>query len=571
MKFKTLTLVALLLFGLISCQENTESKKKTADIVYTNGKIYTVNEAQPWAEAMAIKDGKLIKLGSAEELKEFIGESTEVVDLEGKFVMPGLVDTHTHPFVSSFDMLDNFTLDPAPESLEDIQNQVRAHIEANPDVEWVLGAAWPKGLFPMENAMREWLDEVSTEIPITLLDQGGHAFWNNTLALEKAGMMDSDFKAPKFGVVERDEQGVPTGTIRDASMGMLRQVMPKPSAEQYIRAALFTQEVFNEKGVTAHRTAQGNENGLTSLKQLAVENKLSLHWMVSMDVNFFDSPYSFEERMKQIENRKQYASEFVGTDFAKIFVDGDLNGYGIKMKKPFEGTTDEYGSLQIEPDELTRLVKMLDQKEISIQFHAIGSQSIEHVVEALEAASESNGGELNMRHYPDHLGFISLDQINRLVEVNGLIGFAPYFAFTFPGIHESYTQYVGKERLSNMQPIRTALDAGAIIGTGTDWSSLPQDPWPLIEGMTNRKNPWDVNSEANNASESITLEEAIHVYTLGGAHALLKEDLIGSLEVGKYADFIVLDRNLLEIPVEDISETEVLKTIFNGEIVYQKN
>lgn len=563
-----LLILVLALTTVFSC---TIAPNETADAIYTNGKIYTVNKAQPWAEAVAITDGKIIKVGTTAEVETLKGEETNVVNLEGKFVMPGLVDTHTHPFVSSFDMLDNFTLDPVPESLEDIQNQVRTYIEANPDVEWVLGAAWPKGLFPMENAMREWLDEVSTETPITLLDQGGHAFWNNTIALEKGGMMDSDFKAPKFGVVERNEKGVPSGTIRDASMGMLRQVMPKPSADQYYKAALFTQDVFNKKGITAHRTAQGNENGLSTLKQITEENKLSLHWVVSLDVNFFDSPYSFEKRMEQIANRKQYASEFVGTDFAKIFVDGDLNGYGIKMKKPFEGTTDEYGTMQIEPDELTSLVKMLDKQGISIQFHAIGSQSIEHVVEALEAASESNGGQLNVRHYPDHMGFISLDQINRLVKVNGLIGFAPYFAFTFPGIHESYTQYVGKERLSNMQPLRTALDAGAIIGSGTDWSSLPQDPWPLIEGMTNRKNPWDSNSEANNAAESITLAEAIHIYTLGGAHALLKEDLIGSLEVGKHADFIILDHNLFEISPNDISETKVLKTVFSGKEVYSFN
>jgi predicted amidohydrolase YtcJ len=192
-------------------------------------------------------------------------------------------------------------------------------------------------------------------------------------------------------------------------------------------------------------------------------------------------------------------------------------------------------------------------------------------VEALEAAAEANGGQLNTRHYPDHMGFISLDQINRLLRVNEIIGFAPYFSFTFPGIHESYLQYVGKERLWNMQPARTALNAGAILGTGTDWSSLPQDPWPLLEGMTNRKNPWDTNSESNNPAESITLQEAIHVYTLGGAHALLKEDKIGSIETGKYADFVVLDRNLLEIPVDNIDSTEVLKTIFSGKVVFEQS
>jgi len=154
--------------------------------------------------------------------------------------------------------------------------------------------------------------------------------------------------------------------------------------------------------------------------------------------------------------------------------------------------------------------------------------------------------------------------------VNGLIGFAPYFAFTLPGVHDSYLQFVGKQRVNRLQPARSALDAGAIIATGSDYPALHPNPFPLVEGMTNRKNPWDANSEANNGSESITLEEAIHAYTLGGAYALLKEDKIGSLEVGKYADFVILNQNLFEIPEDNISETEVLKTIFNGKVVYTK-
>jgi hypothetical protein len=171
------------------------------------------------------------------------------------------------------------------------------------------------------------------------------------------------------------------------------------------------------------------------------------------------------------------------------------------------------------------------------------------------------------------MGFITPEQIDRMVELTGVIGFAPYFSFTFPGIHESYLQFVGKERLARMQPARTALDAGAIIATGTDYSSLPQDPWPLLEGMVHRRNPWvgEDESEANNSAEAITLEEAIYTYTMGGAYAMLAEDRIGSIEEGKYADFLVLDRNLLEIPVDDINETEVLKTIFSGRVVYEIN
>jgi predicted amidohydrolase YtcJ len=213
-----------------------------------------------------------------------------------------------------------------------------------------------------------------------------------------------------------------------------------------------------------------------------------------------------------------------------------------------------------------------DREGISVQYHAIGDRSIKIVADALELAAKANGGKLNTRHYPDHMGFPSLE-LERLIRLNGLIGFAPASGFDFPGVHDSYREFLGAEKVRQLQPLRDALDAGAIIGTGTDYASLPQDPFPLLEGMTHRRNPWvsASESEPNDASQAITIEEAIHAYTLGGAHALLKEDLIGSIEPGKYADFIVLNQNLLKIPLDDISETRVLKTVFNGQVVFEKD
>lgn len=504
--------VSVLVF-LSGCSQDSPKQSSQAetfaDVVHTNGKIYTVNESQPWVEALAIKNRKFIAVGSSAEIEALTGENTEIIDLGGKFVMPGMIDTHTHPFMSAIQILDQLALDD-PQSLEDIQQQVLAYAEANPDREWIEGLAWPKGMFDRENPMREWLDEVVPDRPVALMDQGGHARWCNTKALEIAGFMDPDFEAPEFSIIERDEDGVPTGTIRETAVGHLNKFVPAAGPELYDQAAVYVQELFNKNGITAHRTAQGVESGLQALQRAAERDDLTLHWAVSLDVNFFESRFSMEERMAQIDNRGKYASDYVGFDFAKIFVDGDLNGFGIKLLEPFEGTTDEYGSTNIEPAELTRLVKLLDAKGVSVQFHAIGDQSIEYVVEALEAAAEANGGKLNTRHYPDHLGFITPDQMKRLVELNGVFGFAPYLSFTFPGIHESYLQFVGKERLNRMQPLRSALDAGAIVGTGTDYSSFPQDPWPLLEGMTHRRNPWvgADESEANNASESVSVTEA---------------------------------------------------------------
>ena len=540
----------------------------SADAVYTNGRIYTVNEAQPWAEAFAIKDGKFLVIGSADEVTKVTGDSTEVIDLDGQFVMPGLIDTHTHPIVTADEMLNQLLLDnDITDSLESIQEQLVAYVEAHPEKTWIEGGVWPKGLFPGENPHRRDLDAVVPDVPVCLLDQGGHAVWCNTLALETAGIMDKDFQPPQYAIIERDDDGVPSGTLRETALRIVKAYAPTPSLEDNIKSALFVQELFNRAGVTGQFTASGTEEGLRALQVLAEKDEITLHWAVSMDVNFMQSRYSFDERMAQIDRRGQYESEWVDPNFAKIFTDGDISG-GIKLLEPYEGT-DNYGQMSIEVDELQRLTRLFDSQNIGVHFHTIGSGSIEEVTKALEAAAEANGGKLNTRHYPDHMGLPNKDQLERLAKVNGVIGFAPSFAFTTPGIHDSYRQFIG-ERVARLQPLRWALDAGAVIGVGTDWAAVPQVPFPLLEGVVHRRNPYvgKTESEANNAALGITVAESIRAYTLGGAYAIQREDRTGSLETGKYADFIVLDRNLLEIDVDDISEAQVLKTVFNGKVVY---
>jgi hypothetical protein len=405
------------------------------------------------------------------------------------------------------------------------------------------------------------------------MDQGGHANLCNTKALEITGIMDPDFVVPENGVVERDEDGVPSGTIRETAVGHAKKFMPKTAPELYAQAIDYIQELFVSKGVTAHRTAEGDESDLVALKAKADADEIMLHWAVGMNVNFSQSTYSMEERMQQIDNRGKYASEFVNPDFAKIFLDADVSGYGIWMLEPFLGTEDNYGQPVVDVEDLNRWTTEFDQKGISVQYHAIGSASIAAVADALELAAEANGGKLKTRHYPDHNGLPTPRDIERFARLTGLVGYAPYFAFHFPSIHASYKEFLGEEAVGQLQPARDTIDAGAMIATGTDFSSLPQDPFPLLEGMVHRRNPWMTEAESppNNGSQAITLEEAIKVYTLWGAHALLAEDRIGSLEVGKQADFIVLDRNLFDVPVDDIDSTEVLKTVFNGRVVYESS
>ena len=575
---RKLVLISVFSLALGACTQNAGEAAapvgEAPDTIYTNGRIYTVDGDNPWAEAVAIKDGRFVAVGSSADVGAMAGDNTEVVDLAGRFAMPGLIDTHTHPFVDGLKELGDlkFDFEETPATVEEMQKQILAYAEANPDREWIYGGMWPKGIYPGESAPREDIDAVVSDRPVCLMDQGGHAYWCNTLALEISGVMDPDFEAPEFAIIDRDENGVPSGTVRETALGHVKSFMPRPTDEMHLETIDIVQGIFNAAGVTAHRTSTGSIDGLKALQLAAGDDKLTLHWGVSLDVNYGESTYSFDERWEHIGARKDFESEFVKTDYAKIFIDGDLNGYGILLQEPFEGTDGELGHLSIDPENAKKWVTDLDQRGVSVQFHAIGDGSIQVVIDALQAAADANGGKLNVRHYPDHNGLPSKEQLKQLKELNGVIGFAPYFAIAMPGVYESYMQFVGEERLKRLQPLRWALDEGLIVGTGTDWASLPQIPFPMIEGMLHRRNPWVAEGEGpvQGADQAVSLKEALRVYTIGGAYGLSREDELGSIEVGKYADMIVLDRNLFEIPIDDIDSTEVLKTIHAGRVVFER-
>ena len=293
-----------MLVNIAGCSDNRQS----ADVVYTNGRIYTVNEAQPWVEAVAIKDGRFLVVGSNMDVEAVTGKQTRAVDLAGQFVMPGLVDTHTHPFDSAVSQLSELVFDPVPTSLEDIQQQVSAYVQSHPDPADWRASSIPKGIFPGENYMRKDLDAVVSDRPFCILDQGGHAYWCNTVALEKTGIMDPDYQIAEYGVVERDEKGVPTGTVREMTVGEVNRMFYKVSEEINIEAAKFVMKLFNSKGVTALRTADGSQDHARALKTLADKGELTAHWALSYDVNYLASTYSHAENMEQIAERKQYAS-----------------------------------------------------------------------------------------------------------------------------------------------------------------------------------------------------------------------------------------------------------------------
>ena len=290
--------------AFVLCTATAVVAQDVADAIYSNGKIYTVDEQASWAEAVAIKDGRFIAVGAAEDVLALSGPNMETYDLEGHFVMPGLVDTHTHPFIDAIRQVDQLSIDGASESAEDIRDQIAAYARANPEKEWILGMGWPKGVFPEENPHRDLFDEAVADRPGCLMDQGGHSFWCNSLALEIAGVT-ADFEPPRGAVIETDEDGTPSGTVRETALGYMKQFVIKPSDAVFLEAAEYFQDLARSNGITATRTATGSEDTHRTLTGMIENDALTMRWAVGLDVNYFESAYTYEERLAQIERRGQ--------------------------------------------------------------------------------------------------------------------------------------------------------------------------------------------------------------------------------------------------------------------------
>ena len=567
MKFKyTITIIiATAAIGIAGCTPGTKTEKLVvAEVIYTNGKIYTVNEAQPWVEAVAIKDGKFLKVGTGEEMKGLTGEKTEVIDLGGKFAMPGLVDAHVHAFEDYHKELYQLTLDRS--SVKALFKSVKDFAEANPNAEWVTGASWPIGMFEDNNPHRALLDAAVPDRPAMIFDQGLHTALLNTKALEITGILKKDFVPPAKGTVKRDKKGIPTGTISEYTIGYVRTFMPKTSAEEWLDTASKFQAVFHANGITTVKMAAANEDHLIAVKALADQDKLKLRILAALNYNYFDSPETIEEEFEVIKKADQYVSEFFDPRGAKLFLDGDpLNREGW-LTEPYTGT-ESTGNANYTEEELTEAYIMMDKMGRTIMTHSIGDAANHAVLNAIEAAQKVNP-EGAMRHHATHNSLLLEEDLKRFKELGIAAEFSPLIPFK-QEIIDLGNSILGQKRFEKWQNARGVIDSGGVVAFASDWKVSAVEPWPKVQYVITRKNPETPDMKPFAPGQALTLEEALRAYTWGAAYAINKEKETGSIEEGKYADMIVLDRNLFETAPHDIKDTKVLKAVFAGEVVYE--
>lgn len=563
---------------VVGCASNaTDPGAATADVVYINGKIYTVDEHQPWAEAVVVGAGKVIVVGENADVEAVTGAETTVIDLAGQFVMPGVFDLHSHPFITPWYGSMNLELAGA-DTKEKILDAVKEYAARHPEKEWIIGGQWLLGMFPNDSPRKEWLDEIVPDRPVALLDQTGHGMWLNSKALEISGIT-RDTETSQLIVIHKDEKtGGPTGTINEQTLQMVERHIPQASAEEYAETIAEIFEMFLSHGITSQPPAEAQRAPLDAVKVLEKKGRLEQRVFASWDwKTTLNLAYTLEDIEGQIKNRSRYASDRVYPNYVKIFADGGPFSATSLLLEPYEpefvGEEGVYGGAHMTMEEFTETFKMFDDWGVGLHIHAMGDRTIRRVVDALEAMKTANG-DSGVHHKVAHNTMIQVDDLKRLAAMKGVnIDFSPPIWYPHAGATPGLIAAVGEERMNKIYPIRSALESGLSVGQGADWltANPTPDPFIAIEAMITRSNPFDENMPGRvNPSEAISLEQALYIATLGGAEVLGVEKTLGSIEAGKFADMIVLDQNLFEIEPDQIYGTEVEITVLNGRFFYSR-
>ena len=539
---------------------------EVADSVYTNGRIYTVEGDAEWAEAVAIKDGKFMVVGSADDAAAVIGDSTNVVDLEGRFVMPGLIDPHTHMFEDYHNQNFAFGIEDNS-SMESILAAVAAHVEANPGDGWITGGNYPAGLFPNDSPPKEALDGVVPDRPICIADQSAHAWWCNSRALEITGIL-GDTKLREGAIIDRDADGNVAGTVREHAIGHMRQFIPPVTQDEWEAVGRGFMDWLSSMGITTVQLAAGNEAHLKAATKIEADGDLSVRLAVALNYGYFDSAESLDEEYEFIQRAGAYKTEFVDPGYTKIFMDGVPTAKTGWMVEPYVDSDEDFrGSGYYDADDLNRIYADFTEKGVSVMAHATGSRSVREVLNAIENAQKAFP-DSPVRHHLTHNGSVHADDVGRYAELGITADLAPIFPIP-PFLAKSAEPMLGKERVDNYTNPRPILNAGGEVAIGSDWSVSPIDPWNRLAFVVSRQDANNLDWGVMQPENAITVAEAIRAYTWGPAHAINKENETGSIEVGKYADMIVLDRNPFEIDPIEIAGTQVLTTVFAGKEVYE--
>lgn len=577
----------LALLTLVTACAAPEPSSDVADTVYTNGRIYTVNEVHPWAEAVAIKDGKFLVVGSSTEVERVTGESTEVIDLDGAFAMPGIGDNHIHPALvmpkRAYCGLPGTFYEPTEEQTIEALKQCIA--DYPDDREWFVAAGFSVSAFLPETLTREFLDQLIPDRPAYVEDEtGGHSAWFNTRAMEVADL-SKDYEDTSEGYYSRTADGDLAGMAYEGAVNQLLAALPPFDVELKKVAFSKLMDEALSKGITAFGEAYAGmfDGDLRAWEELHQEGKIKQHAVIYLKGNLGTSELTPASTLEQWWN--DY--DLPGTKGVKLGMDGSIesftavliDGYAETNVDPVESAlpgdqldedapADDAINTIIAADAFADYVAELDAAGFQVIVHAIGDGTVRATLDGFERVIRANGNNL-LRHRIDHCSLIHPDDFQRFVDLDVSCSIWPPLNAPLDYNVNGIKPVLKPETWARMYANRERWDAGIRLTNHTDAPAATMWPWFGMEAAITRRFPGKPDKGTMGEEHALSVEELIEAYTINTAWSLRIDDVTGSIAEGKYADMIVLNHNLFEIPVTDIHMTEVQKTIFKGEVVYE--
>ena len=530
-----------------------------ADLILMNGEVLTPTG---WVEAVAVDEGAIIAIGTFAHLTTLRGQATQVVDLGGAAVLPGLHDLHVHAIGGGLEQAScTFRSGALP---EEIRKAIAGCVAKAEPGEWIRGGNWIAAVFAPGQQTREFLDEVAPNNPVLLTDESHHSAWANSAAIDAAGIT-ADTPNPESGIIDRDASGRPTGVFREQATGLVSAAMPPIGEEQLREGLQYAADLMASYGVTSFTDAGLDGSGLKVMSELSAEGLMKQR--VRGCIRWAGAPAEARaEAEGLIHSRQYFRTERFRPDCVKVVLDGVPTESHTAAMLDHYVSTNETGMSIIPADILFPAVTEMDRQGLHVKFHAAGDGAVRQAIDAVEAARKANGFG-GPAHDVGHNSFVDPADLARVPQLAMSWEFSPYIWYPSP-ITRDIIAAVGPERMERWIPIADAVKAGGLVGAGSDWSVVPSiNPWLAIETMVTRQEPGG-STETLGLGQKVSLAEAVTIFTSNAAQIMEHRNLVGSLEPGMLADMVVVERNPFQIPETEIHDTKVLMTFINGEKVY---
>lgn len=534
-----------------------------ADLLLTNGKIWTAESPQKTVGSVAIVGEKIVAAGDARSVEKFRGPNTKVVDLGGKFAMPGINDSHVH-FLGASMTTTQVDL-TAVKTLEEAQAAIRKFASENPTAPWITGFGWQYAIFPNARLPhRTDIDAVVNDRPVFLSAYDGHTGWANSKALEIGGVTKAT-QFTGFGEMVRDANGEPTGVFKEGAQRLVRSKIPPATREQQIEALKRGFQNAWSLGITSVQNAGGGQNDVDLYSGLLEKGELGVRTSVAFSVG----PQTTQADIDRItETSKKHSSPMLRVGAIKIMLDGVVESYTAAMLEAYTNKPETSGSPSYTAEQLNNVVRMADKAGLQIYIHAIGDRSVRMALDAFENAIKVNGRR-DSRFRIEHIETVQAADIARFKQLGVIASMEPIHAD--PATIHVWSDNIGADRTSRAFAWRAFENADVKLIFSSDFpAAISMSPWRGLHSAVNRQTNDGQPANGWLRQWSVPIATALTAYTANGAYASFEENKKGRIAPGMLADIIVLDRDPFAIPSTDLHQIKVLTTIVGGKVVFER-